>query len=122
MRNASSYWAIRVAISGLCSTASRMRLSSLTVVDDVLLPRPIDAGRIADVVHRVARRMERHALELARQKAAVPLPRRNRLRRARAGAARQHDEAGQVVALAAQAVVDPRAHAGPAGDRSCPCS
>ena len=76
----------------------------------------IDAGRIADVVHRVAGRVELHALKLAGQEAAVPLPRRDRLRRARAGSTGQHDEAGQVIAFAAQAVVDPRAHARAAGD------
>ena len=40
MRNASSYCAIRVAISGFFSTASRMRFKLLTAVIDIVLPRP----------------------------------------------------------------------------------
>ena len=51
----------------------------------------------------------------AGQKARGPLPRGDRLRIAAAGAG-QHDEAGQVVAFAAQAVVDPGAHRRAAAD------
>ena len=117
MRKAISYCAMRVAISGFVSTASRMRFRLLTAVMTSCCRGRSTPGGLLDVVHRVARRVELHALEPAGQEAAVPLPRRDRLRRTRAGAARQHDEAGQVVALGAQAVDDPRAHAGPAGDR-----
>ena len=75
-------------------------------------------GGLFEVVHRVAAGVELDALVLAGQEAAVPLPGRDRLRAAAAGrVGGHHDEAGQVVALAAQAVGDPRAHARPALDR-----
>ena len=54
MRKASSYCAIRVAISGLWTSASLQPIEPADGVDDVLLLRAIDAGRIADVVDRVA--------------------------------------------------------------------
>ena len=68
-------------------------------------------GGIRDVQHRVALRAALHALIDARQKAAAPqrlaavgpLPRLD-----------QHDEARQILVLAAQAVRQPRAHARPA--------
>ena len=70
----------------------------------------------AHVEHRVALGVEPDALEPAGQEAAVPLPRGDRLRLAELAVGGQHDEAGQIVALAAQAVGDPRAHRRPAGD------
>jgi hypothetical protein len=78
--------------------------------DDVALTRLADAVRTPHVEHGVALGVERHALEAARQEAAVPLPRRDRLPLAAADR-RQHDEARQVVALAAEAIREPRAHA-----------
>ncbi len=59
--------------------------------------------------------MKVYALKSTRQKAAVPLPRGDRLI-LRAAHGSQHNEAGQVTALAAQPVSDPRTHAGPAGN------
>ena len=123
MRKASSYCAMRVAISGLCTSASLRSIEPADRVDDVLLLRAIDAGRIADVVHRVA----------LRDRTGTPWKRLGRkplchwrdeigCGSARAGAAGEHDEAGQVVRFAAEAVGDPRAHAGPAGDVACRCS
>ena len=84
--------------------------------DEGSLLSEIDSARTADIVDRVARRAELNALVAARQEAGSPLTRRNRLRVAAADT-RQHNEAGQVVGLAAQAVVDPRTHARPAVDR-----
>ncbi len=90
-------------------------VESLHGVDDVALLLSVDAVRIVHVEHRVALTAEAHALEAARQKAAVPLPCGDRLRLAAADRS-QHDETGQVVVFAAETVVDPRAHRGPAGD------
>ena len=74
-----------------------------------------DAIGIADVMHRVALRLELDALKLARQQSARPLPRGDRLR---AGLAlrREDDEARQTVRLRAQTIEEPRAHARPALD------
>src|SRR5207302_570256 len=74
-----------------------------------------DAGGIAHIVDRVALWLKGDAMELSGQKASVPLPRRDRL--STAAALRRHDdETGQVVALAAEAIRHPRAHARPARD------
>ena len=80
--------------------------------DHVVLLRGGDAGRAVQVEHRVALRAHRDALELAGEKPAVPLPHGNRLRAA-ALRGSQHHEAGQILALAAEAVEHPRTHRGP---------
>ena len=73
------------------------------------------AGRGAHVVDGIAGGLEFDALQVAGQEAAAPLPRGDRLALA-ASDAGQHDEAGQVLAFAAEAVEHPRAHRGPARD------
>jgi hypothetical protein len=84
--------------------------------DDVRLLIGRHAGRAAEVEDGVPFRAQLHALEAAGQEAAAPLPRRDRLRRPSLAGLVEHDEAGQVLRLASQAVRDPSAHARPAGD------
>ena len=87
----------------------------LDFLDDLPLRALADAFGIADVMHGVALGLELDALEFARQK---PLDHC----RAETGCAPglalrvEHDEAGQVVGLRAQAVEQPRTHARPALD------
>ena len=69
---------------------------------------------IAEVEHRVLAAAELHALVLRRQEAAAPEPRVQRL--IDLAGRDQHDERRQVLVVAAEAVVNPRAHARPAGD------
>ena len=92
-------------------------IERLHAVDHVALLLGRDSARAADVQHRIALAAKLDALKAAGQKAAVPLPRGDRLRLAELAQRRQHDEARQVVAVAAQAVREPRAHRRPAGDR-----
>ena len=89
----------------------------LNGVDHVALLLCADALGIANVVNRVALRAEVDALKSARQKAAVPLPRGDRLLLTAGAGAGEHDKPWQVFAVAPQAVPEPRAHARPAGDR-----
>ena len=71
MRKAISYWAMRVAISGSSSTLFCSRLSPCTA--EMMSPRSArDAGRIAQVQHRIADAAQLHTLKPAGQKAAVP--------------------------------------------------
>ena len=79
MRNAISYWAMRVAISGIVDDAVLQAIERLHRIDHVALPVGADARRIVDVQHRIALGAELDALEAAGQKAAVPLPGRDRL-------------------------------------------
>ena len=75
----------------------------------------VDAVGIVQVQHRIAARAEAHALVIGGQKAAAPEAREQRLVRIQRLRLREHhDERGQVPILAAQAVADPRAHAGTA--------
>ena len=76
--------------------------------------RPCPAG-LRDEQHRIALRAE-----LARPGSCVgrkPLPQQRRAAVGLRAAGDQHDEAGQVLVLAAEAVRDPRAHARPAEPR-----
>ena len=84
------------------SASSPLRCSSLG-----------DAGRVLQVQHRLALVAEQHAGVDAGQKAALP----QRGAAARAAAGGEHDVARQVLRLAAQAVGQPRAHAGQAERR-----
>ncbi len=117
MRNASSYWAMRVVISGLCTSASCSAVEVVDRGDDILLAARDRrrAGCRRSAPGRRSNGTARPGSGSARSRCATAA-RRSAAATARAGAAHQHDEAGQVGALAAQAVVDPRAHAGPAGD------
>ena len=105
-----------MAISGSSTSSSSSWIELLDGVDDVALAvggRPAGTPQVED---RVALGVEPDALEPAGQEAAVPLPRGDRLGLAEPARRGQDDEAGQVVALAAQAVGEPRAHRRPAGD------
>jgi hypothetical protein len=86
-------------------------------IDDVALLALVHARGRPDVQHGIALGMEGHALEAAGQEPAVPLTRRDRLALS-AAHRRQDHEAGQIVALAAQPVQDPRSHARASGDRA----
>src|SRR6266850_118933 len=70
------------------------------------------AFRVADVMDGIAFGLELDALEPAWQEAIRPLPGGYRLLPGLACGSK-HDEAGKVVALGAQAVQQPRTHAGP---------
>ena len=75
-----------------------------------------DARRVVEVEHRIAAGAKPHALIFGRQKAAAPQAREQRLVGVDAvGLRDHHDERRQVVVLAAEAVADPRAHAGASG-------
>ena len=76
----------------------------------------IDALRVADVQHGVARRLELDPLVAAGEESAVPLPGGDRLRLTAFADRREHDEAGQVLCFATQPPQQPRSHRGPAGD------
>ena len=123
MRKAISYWAMRVAISGSSTVSCRSLFSALTASITSRCRAAVDARRVAQVVDRVAARLELHALVAAGQEAAVPLP---RWRSAAIWPPRpvemQHDEARQVLALAPQAVEHPRAHRRAGRRSSCRCS
>ena len=113
---------MRVAISGSSTQSGWISVERRHRVDHVALLLARDAVGVAQVEDRVALGAEVDALEAAGQEAAVPLPGGDRLHLAAAPVRGQHDEAGQVVGLAAEAVPDPRAHARPAGDLACRCS
>ena len=82
----------------------------------VLLLVAGDAGRVAQVQHRVAAAAQGDALEPAGQKPRRPLPRRDGLVLPAAAQGGEHHETGQILGFAAQAVHDPGAHRGPPGD------
>ena len=69
IRNASSYWAIRVWISGSSRSSASMAVEPVDLLDDLPLGALADARRVADVVDGVALRLELDALELAGQEA-----------------------------------------------------
>ena len=85
------------------------------LIDDLPLRALTHAVRIPNVVHRVTARLKLNALESARQHAAAPLARRDRLLSRLAGGC-EHDETRQILRLRAEAIGQPRAHAGPALD------
>ena len=111
MRKASSYWAIRVRVSGLPSSSACNSLRSRSASRLCRRKRAIHARGIGDVQHRIALRTALHALEDRGQKTAAP----EAIAGAGMGAAGdQDDEAGQVLALRAEAIGHPRAHRRPA--------
>ena len=74
----------------------------------------VDAGRVGQIQHRIARGAEVHALIFRRQKSAAPQAREQRLVRIDGARLRdQHHERRQILVLAAQPIADPRPHAGP---------
>ena len=72
--------------------------------------------RVRDVEHRIADRVEAHALKFARQDSSRPLTCGNRLHLTAVALRHEDDESGEVVGLGAQPVQDPRAHARTARD------
>ena len=77
---------------------------------------PADARRVIQIQHRLGARSKPDSLVLGRQKTIAPQPRKQRLVRVECVRLRdQHDKRGQVLILTAQAIGDPRAHAGTAG-------
>ena len=85
-------------------------VETLDLLDDLSLRALADTVRIADVVHRVALRLELDSLEPAREHAAAPLTRGDGLLAILAGRS-QDDEAGEVLRFGAEAVLQPRPHA-----------
>ena len=88
----------------------------LNCLDARLLQFGRNAVRAANVVDRVAAGVELDALKAAGQKAGAPLSRGDGLIGHAAADAGEHDEAGQIVGLRSEAVVDPGAHRRPAAD------
>ena len=106
---------MRASISGSPSCLGRVRVQVAAAgrACSRRLSRD-DAGGVAEVQHGVLAGAELHALVLRRQEAAAPQAGVERL----VDLARrdEHDERRQVLVVAAEAVVQPRAHARPAGD------
>ena len=106
---------MRVAISGILILLEVEVVQFRQIVQEAAARFAGVAGRIGKIQHRVAAGAELHALIFGGQKAAAPLPIGQRLRIA--GALRDHHHEGrQILVLAAQAIGDPRADAGAAGD------
>ena len=99
---------------GVAERLGRVRVQVLQPIQQQPPALARDAVGIAEIEHRIRAAAELHALMLRRQEAAAPQARVERL----VDLARrdQHDERRQVFVVAAQAVVHPRAHAGPPGD------
>ena len=77
----------------------------------------IDSGRIFNVEDRIPRPAQGDAVILRGEKAAAPHPREERLGLALFRKSRgEHDKGGQVIALAAEPVADPRSETRLAGD------
>ena len=72
-----------------------------------------DAGRVAEIQHRIALVAKEHALKIRRQKSARP----QRRAAAESAPGGEHNVARQILRHAAQAVIEPRTHAGPAKQR-----
>ena len=116
MRNAISYCEMRVSISGSPNCIEVHAIELAGGVEHVAARARVDARRIVQVEHRIAARAEAHALVIGGQKAAAPQAREERLVRIQRLRLREHHHEGrQVVILAAEAVADPRAHAGTPG-------
>ena len=80
MRNAISYCAMRVVISGSFVALEFDLVQLPEIVDEVFAQRLVDSPRgFGDIQHRVAHRAQLDALISARQKAAAPLPLGQRL-------------------------------------------
>src|SRR5262249_56239782 len=97
---------IDLRVAGLEST---VEVQVTNRVERRALARGRDAWRAGQIQDRFAAPAQRHALIRRRQEAAAPI---NRAPTGTARAALQHDEPRKVVALAADAVRHPRAHAG----------
>ncbi len=84
--------------------------------DYIVLQAGADARRAVQIMDRIAFGTKGHALKLSGQKTAVPHARRDGLRAA-AFRGSQHDKSRKILALAAEAIHDPRTHRRPAGNR-----
>ena len=105
---------MRVSVSGSPNCLSSNSFKPAQRVEAAAAHLARHALGIGDVQNRLAFAAALHALIDRRQKAASP----HALAAAGIGAAaEQHDEAGQVLVLGAQAVGDPRAHRRAAGPR-----
>ena len=113
--NAISYWRCAWDLRVDASSAS-MPLSRLISSIDLPLRALADALGVADVMDGVALRLELDALELAGQKPARPLPRRDRLVRPSCPARSARRSPADSRVSAPEAVEQPRAHARPALD------
>ncbi len=82
-------------------------------IEHVPLAPVVEAGGIAKVEHRIFARPKLHALMFRGQKPAAPQSRHQRLAAFVLGD--HHDKRREVGVLAAQAVIQPGPHAGPAG-------
>ena len=116
MRNAISYWLMRVAISGSSTSSCRRRLSACTLSTTSRCCSTLTPERAADVQDGVAFAAKLDALKPAGQKSAVPLPRGDRLSLAEFAEAGQHHKARQIFAVAPEAVVSHEPIAGRPGD------
>ena len=94
----------------------RERVERVDCLNGVDLHLAADPARIRDVLHRIAHRVEPHALKPARQDAGRPLARRDRLHLPAVALRDEDDEAGQIVRLRTQSVEHPRSHARAARD------
>ena len=117
MRNAISYWAMRVSISG---SPNARAASCVQLADAVEHRRGALAASTPGGLDRYSTGSppvrNRTPWCCAGQEAAAPQPREERLVGLVAAALRDHDdERGQVLVLAAQAVAEPGAQARPAG-------
>ena len=107
MRNAISYWAMRVCVSGSPKfwNSSSLSFARLSSIRRRMLA--VDAVGVLQIQHRVVACAQVHALVPRRQKAASPEAAVEGL--AIAGAVRDHHhERRQVAVRAAEAVADPR--------------
>ncbi len=95
-----------VAISGLSTNSIAELIELVDRFDHLSLVRSSDARRIADIQDGITLGMEVHALILAWQEPAVPLPRCDGLRLAATDRG-QDDESGQILRFASQSVLDP---------------
>ncbi len=116
MRNAISYWAMRVRISGSWVVLYCEAVEGVDGLDGFVLGGGADAGGILDVEDGIAEGVELDALKVAGQDAAGPLAGGDGLHLAALAGGHEDDEAGQVVGFRAESVEDPGAHAGAAGD------
>ena len=116
---------------GVCQSTQRQVVEEIGRLNGILAEERIDpeietrirqyemAFRIADVMHGVALGLKKDALIFAREEAAGPLARGDRLRAGFADGG-EDDEAGEILRFGAEAIQQPRAHAWPAFDgRAC---
>ena len=119
IRKASSYWLIRVSVSGSPNCFSSTSLSCLSASRLRRRHVAVHALGVVDVQDRVAGRCG--TARPGRREGRKPVLHR-RLAAGRVGAAAdEDDEAGQVLVLGAEAVGDPRAHRRAAVARASRC-